>query len=149
MTRSPAQPASIEEGAHLVLYDGVCGLCNRLLQFLLQHDRDAKFSFASLQSEAGRAMVTRFGGNADDLTSFCVVVSCRTDRAHMLIRSRAALFVAGQIGWPWKAAVTFRVLPTAILDRVYDVIARHRYRVFGRHDQCLIPRPDVRRRFID
>ena len=94
-------------------------------------------------------MVTRFGGNSDELTTFCVVVNYRTDRAHMLIRSRAALFVAGEIGWPWKAAVMFRVLPTAILDRVYDVIARHRYRVFGRHDQCLVPPPGFRGRFID
>ena len=94
-------------------------------------------------------MVERFGGNPKDLTSFCVVADYRTSRARMFIRSRAALFVAGMLGWPWKAPVIFGVLPTALLDRAYDVVARHRYRVFGRSERCLLPRPEVRHRFID
>ena len=137
------------DGAHLVLYDGVCGLCHRLLQFLLAHDRRAVFVFASLQSATGRATVERFGGNPDDLSSFVVVSNFRTDRARMVGRGRAALFVAGELGWPWKAAVLFRAVPTVILDRLYDVVARTRYRLFGRYDHCLIPRPEYRRRFID
>ena len=136
-------------GTHLVLYDGVCGLCNRLLQFLLAHDRRAIFAFASLQSAIGRSTVERFGGNPDELSSFYVVSNFRTDRARMVGRGRAALFVAGELGWPWKAAVLFRVVPTAILNRVYDVVARNRYRVFGRLERCLMPRPEYRRRFID
>jgi predicted DCC family thiol-disulfide oxidoreductase YuxK len=137
------------DGTHLVLYDGVCGLCNRLLQFLLAHDRRAVFAFASLQSAIGRSTVERFGGNPDELSSFFVVSNFRTDRARMVGRGRAALFVASELGWPWKAAVVFRVVPTAILDRVYDVVARNRYRLFGRFDRCPIPRPEHRRRFID
>ena len=136
-------------GTHLVLYDGVCGLCKRLLQFLLAHDRRAIFAFASLQSAIGRSTVERFGGNPDELSSFLVVSNFRTDRARMVGRGRAALFVAGELGWPWKAAVLFRVVPTAILNRVYDVVARNRYRWFGRLDRCLMPRPEYRRRFID
>jgi predicted DCC family thiol-disulfide oxidoreductase YuxK len=149
MPASPAQVPRVPEGAHLVLYDGVCGLCNRLLQFLLKHDRRAVFTFASLQSEVGGAMVERFGGNPNDLTSFCVVADYRTSRTQMFVRSRAALFVAGTLGWPWKASVMFGVLPAALLDRAYDVVARHRYRVFGRSERCLLPRPEVRHRFID
>ena len=149
MAGAPSQVPPVTEGAHLVLYDGVCGLCSRVLHFLLAHDRRRVFTFASLQSAAGRDMVERFGGNPDELTSFGVVADYRTNRARMFIRSRAALFVAGELGWPWKAAVMFRVLPTAILDRAYDVVARNRYRVFGRYDQCLIPSPEVRRRFIE
>ena len=136
-------------GTHLVLYDGVCGLCNRLLQFVLAHDRRAVFAFASLQSPIGRSTVERFGGNPDELSSFYVVSHFRTDRARMVGRGRAALFVAGELGRPWKAAVLFRVVPTAILNRVYDVVARNRYRLFGRLDRCPMPRPEYRRRFID
>ena len=67
----------------------------------------------------------------------------------MFSRSSAALFVAGELGWPWKAAVLLRVLPAAVLDRVYDVVARNRYRVFGRYEQCLMPRPEFRSRFVE
>jgi predicted DCC family thiol-disulfide oxidoreductase YuxK len=136
-------------GAHLVLYDGVCGLCNRLLQFILAHDRRAVFAFAPLQSAIGRSTVERFGGSPDELSSFYVVSNFRTDLARMVGRGRAALFIAGELGWPWKAAVLFRAIPTAILDRMYDVVARNRYRLFGRFDRCLMPPPEYRRRFID
>jgi predicted DCC family thiol-disulfide oxidoreductase YuxK len=147
MVDSPAQ-VPLSEGAHLVLYDGVCGLCSRLLRFLLKHDRRAVFSFASLQSEVGKAMVERFGGNPDELTSFHVLANYRADDTQMFSRSRAALFVAGELGWPWKMAVLMRVLPNFILDHVYTVVARNRYRVFGRYERCLIPRPEFRRRFV-
>jgi len=149
MTRSPAQAPPPAEAAHLVLYDGVCGLCSRLVQFVLEHDRRALFTFASLQGATGRTTVGRLGGNANELRSFYVVANYRATHPQMFGRSSAALFVAGQLGWPWKMAVLLRVLPTAILDRLYDVVARHRYRVFGRYDQCLTPRPEFRDRFSE
>jgi predicted DCC family thiol-disulfide oxidoreductase YuxK len=149
MAGSPVQVPSGAEGAHLVLYDGVCGLCSRLLQFLLAHDRRAVFTFASLQSATGKAMVERCGGNPHELTTFYVVANYRTGQARIFSRSRAALFVAAELGWPWRVAVLMRVLPTAILDGVYDVVARSRYRVFGRHEQCLTPRPEFRSRFVE
>ena len=149
MSRSLTQSASIGEGAHLVLYDGVCGLCSRLLQFLLEHDRRAVFTFASLQSAVGRTIVERFGGDPNKLASFHVLVNYRANHSQMFSRSSAALFVAGELGWPWKMAVLMRILPTSILDHVYDVIARNRYRVFGRFERCLAPRPEFRGRFIE
>ena len=149
MTASPTQPAAAGEGAHLVLYDGVCGLCSRLLQFLLTHDRRAVFTFASLQSTVGRTMVDRFGGDPNELASFHVLANYRGKGPQMFSRSSAALFVAGQLGWPWKAAVLARALPTAMLDHVYNAVARNRYRMFGRFDQCLTPGPEFRGRFIE
>jgi len=149
MAESLAQVPSGGDAAHLVLYDGVCGLCHRLLQFLLAHDRRAVFAFAPLQSPIGRSTVARFGGNPDALNSFYVVSDFRTDRARMVGRGRAALFVAGELGWPWKAALLLRVVPAAMLDSLYDIVARTRYRLFGRYDHCPVPRPEYRRRFID
>jgi predicted DCC family thiol-disulfide oxidoreductase YuxK len=143
------QPASAGEGAHLVLYEGVCGLCSSLLQFLLSHDRRGVFAFASLQSATGRAVVENFGGDPTERTSFYVLANYRTRHSQIFAKSQAALFVAGQLGWPWKAAVIGRILPTALLDRAYNAIARNRYRVFGRFDQCLAPRPEFRGRFIE
>ena len=132
-----------------MLYDGVCGLCSRLLQFLLRHDHRAVFNFASLQSATGKAMVARSGGNPEELTSFYVLADFRTPEARIFMRSDAALFVAGQLGWPWKAMRIAGILPRALLNRLYDVVARTRYRVFGRHQQCPIPRPEFRSRFVD
>ena len=132
-----------------MLYDGVCGLCSRLLQFLLTHDRRAVFTFASLQSTVGRTMVERFGGDPNELASFHVLANYRGKGPQMFSRSSAALFVAGQLGWPWKAAVLARALPTAMLDHVYNAVARNRYRMFGRFDQCLTPGPEFRGRFIE
>jgi predicted DCC family thiol-disulfide oxidoreductase YuxK len=149
MTGSSNNPASAGQAAHLVLYDGVCGLCSRLIQFVVAHDRRAVFVFASLQSAVGRAAVERFGADPNTLVSFYVLASYRTDHAQIFSRSSAALFVAGQLGWPWKAALVARVLPTGILDRVYDVVARNRYRVYGRFEQCWIPRPELRGRFVE
>jgi predicted DCC family thiol-disulfide oxidoreductase YuxK len=149
MADSHAQGPPHAEALHLVLYDGVCGLCSSLLQFLLTHDRRGVFAFASRQSAIGRAVVEGLGGDPTELTSFYVLANYRTRHSLIFARSQAALFVAGQLGWPWKAAVIARILPTALLDRAYNAIARNRYRVFGRFDQCLAPRPEFRGRFIE
>jgi predicted DCC family thiol-disulfide oxidoreductase YuxK len=146
MVHSAAQQSI---GAHLVLYDGVCGLCSRLLQFLLRHDRRDVFRFASLQSRVGQSIVERCGRNPGELTSFYVVADYQTAASRVLTRSDAALFVAGAFSWPWKTARLMRFVPQGIRDRVYDVVARSRYRVFGRSDLCLPPRPEYRGRFID
>ena len=149
MAYSPAQAPSDSQGAHLVLYDGVCGLCSRLLQFLLRHDHRAVFNFASLQSATGKSMVASWGGNPEELTSFYVVADFRTPEARVFMRSDAALFIAGELGWPWKVMRAAGVLPTALLDRLYDLVARTRYRVFGRHERCMVPRADFRSRFVE
>jgi predicted DCC family thiol-disulfide oxidoreductase YuxK len=149
MSDSPAHVPRGPEGAHLVLYDGVCALCSRLLQFLYRHDRRAVFTFASLQSAVGRTMVARFGGDPDELASLHVVANYREDEPQMFSRSGAALFVAGELAWPWKMAVVMRILPPSILDHMYNVVARNRYRVFGRYDQCPAPRPEFRDRFVE
>ena len=146
MVRLKAQQAV---GAHLVLYDGVCGLCSRLLQFLLRHDRRRVFSFASLQSAVGQSIIEQSGGNPDQLTSFYVVADYQTAASRVFIRSDAALFVAGALGWPWRAAQLMCFVPQAIRDRAYVIVARNRYRLFGRFDRCLIPSREVRNRFID
>jgi predicted DCC family thiol-disulfide oxidoreductase YuxK len=149
MVQSDAQPVSAAAGVHLVLYDGVCGLCNRLLQFLLRHDHRRVFRFAALQSHVGRTIVERSGGNPGDLNSFYVVADYQTAASRVYTRSNAALFVAGELGWPWKAARCMRFVPAGMRDRAYDVVAKSRYRLFGRYDRCRIPSPESRSRFIE
>ena len=143
------QCASDGHGPHLVLYDGICGLCSSLVQFLLIHDHRGVFAFAPLQSPTGQAVVGGLGGDPTEMTSFYVVENYRTRQRRVFARSQAALFVAGQLGWPWRATVLARLLPEAVLDRAYNVIARNRYRLFGRLEQCLAPGPEFRSRFVE
>ena len=143
------EAASRAGGLHLVLYDGVCGFCSHLVQFLLEHDGRAVFDFAALQSTTARSLVEKWGGNPDELTTFYVCANYRTPSARVLARSDAALFIAQEIGWPWKTFSAARVVPKVLRDAVYDLVARTRYRLFGRLDRCLVPAADVRSRFID
>ena len=143
------QAESAAAGAHLVLFDGVCGLCDRLVQFLLEHDRRGVFRFAPLQGPTGKSAVERSGGNPEDLTTFYVWANFRTPHARVLVKSDAALFVARELSWPWKGVAVARVVPRVLRDALYDLIARTRYRLFGRYEVCLAPRPEFRGRFMD
>ena len=135
--------------AHLILYDGVCGLCSQLNQFVIARDPRSLFHFASLQSEAGKAFLHPFRSASEDLTTFYVIAHYRSSTPMPLTKSRAALFVMTTVGWPWRAAGLLSLVPKPFADRVYDVIARHRYRLFGRRDICILPDPAHRSRFID
>jgi predicted DCC family thiol-disulfide oxidoreductase YuxK len=139
----------VTHGRHLLLYDGVCGLCNGAVQAVLARDRRGIFDFAPLQSVTSRAAVTQSGGDPDDLDTIYVIANYRDASSRTLARAAAVLFVMKALGWPWKAAGLLEILPNAVLDRMYDVVARHRYRVFGRLDRCAVPPPEHRARFIE
>jgi predicted DCC family thiol-disulfide oxidoreductase YuxK len=139
----------VEPGVHIVFYDGVCGLCDRLVRFLLARDREARFRFAALQSAFAREVLAGHGADASDLDSVYVIGRWATDSQVLLKRSRAVLFAVAALGWPWRIALVLRVVPVPILDWGYDRVARVRYRVFGRFDACRLPRPEERDRFID
>ena len=135
--------------AHLVLYDGVCGLCNRFNRFILAYDKREQFHFASLQSGVARERLGRFGTKADELSTVYVLPDYERSESPPLGRAAAALFVASALGWPWKIAAVLRVVPMSWLDRAYEAVARRRYQLFGRFEQCPLPAPGHRRRFID
>jgi predicted DCC family thiol-disulfide oxidoreductase YuxK len=141
--------AASPPGDHLLLYDGVCGLCNRLNQFVLPRDTAGVFVFASLQSELGRSVLARFGKSAEALTTFYVVTNYRSESPRLLSRAAAGLFVMGVLGAPWRWLALLGVLPPAFLNRGYDVLARNRYRLFGQSETCMVPRPEHRQRFLD
>lgn len=136
-------------GAHLLLYDGACGFCNRMVRFVLAHDRRGVFRFAALQGAVAARELGRLGGLPQELGTFQVIEDYRGDRPRLLRRSAAACMVATSLGWPWRAAAALQVLPAAWLDAAYDVVARHRHQLAGRRDACPIPTPDHRARFLD
>jgi predicted DCC family thiol-disulfide oxidoreductase YuxK len=145
MTSPKLQPV----GSHLILYDGVCGLCNRFVSFVLKHDTKAQFRFASLQSARGQSLVWRYKRSTQDLDTVYVVTNYDAGPTEMLERARAGLFVLKALGGPWRWAGILGFLPNALLDFGYDCIARYRYRIFGKYDRCMLPSAEHRERFID
>ena len=133
----------------IVLYDGVCGLCNRLVQFLLKRDRRDRFRFASLQSEFANRLLTRHGVDPHDLDTVYVVKNHEQPDETLLARSDAILYLLAALGGIWSLAGAGRVLPRGFRDAVYKIVARNRYRVFGKYESCMLPEPKHRAKFLD
>lgn len=139
----------LPETKPIILYDGVCGLCNRFNQFVLKRDRKDLFRFASLQSSFASGVLTRHGADPRKLDTIYVVVDYDQPTERLLSKSRAILFTLQQIGGSWRSVGVFRMLPRFILDIGYDLIARNRYRIFGKYETCLVPQERYRQKFID
>jgi predicted DCC family thiol-disulfide oxidoreductase YuxK len=134
----------------ILLYDGVCGLCNRLVQFILRRDRTPIFRFASLQSPLAAGILSRHGASSTDLDTLYVVLNYNEGTESLLARSDAVLFVLKQIGGFWRpAAFVVKLVPRHLRDWTYSVVARNRYRICGRYDTCPLPTADTRTRFLD
>ncbi|MUW13478.1 DUF393 domain-containing protein [Halorubrum sp. CBA1125] len=127
----------------VVLFDGVCNLCNGLVAFLIPRDPEGRLQFAPLQSEAGHELLTRHDLPTEDFDSFVVLEGDR-----LYTKSDAAIRVAELLGWPYRVARIGRLLPTRLRDYLYDVVANNRYDWFGRKDRCMIPDEDVSDRFL-
>jgi predicted DCC family thiol-disulfide oxidoreductase YuxK len=134
----------------ILLYDGVCGLCNRLVQFILRRDHNAIFRFASLQSALAHRILTRHGANSTDLDTVYVVVNHELPDESLLSRSDAVLFILHQLGGLSRPTAFFlKLLPRFLRDSAYNAVARRRYRIFGRSDTCILPSAQDRSRFLD
>lgn len=142
-------PLSQAEPNPIVLYDGVCGLCNRLVQFLLKRDTDDRFRFASLQSTFGQEILRRHGADPLDLDTFYVVLNYGQTSERLLARSDGVVYALTALGGIWKIAGVGKALPKAVCDGLYNFVARNRYRVFGKHESCMLPEPKHRAKFLD
>ncbi|MBX7449173.1 DCC1-like thiol-disulfide oxidoreductase family protein [Mycolicibacterium sp. 3033] len=131
----------------VLLYDGVCGFCNGAVQTILRFDRHGDLRFAALDSEFGAGVLARhpFLHGVD---SVVFVDDPGSSDERVSVRSAAALAVASYLGGPWRALLLARAIPAPVRDWLYDGFARVRYRIFGTHDTCPIPAPEVRARFL-
>jgi predicted DCC family thiol-disulfide oxidoreductase YuxK len=127
----------------LMIFDGVCHLCTRSVAFILEHESAPTLRFVPLQSPAGARMMRELGLSADDAKTFVLVVDGKP-----YVRSEAAIRVSRYLRRPWRMLGGIRVLPRAVRDWGYDLVARNRYRWFGRRETCIVPSPEVRARFI-
>jgi predicted DCC family thiol-disulfide oxidoreductase YuxK len=126
-----------------ILFDGVCNLCNGSVQFVVARDPSARYRFASLQSPAAASLL-RDAGVTSPLPDSIVLVE--GDRVY--VRSTAILRILRRLRFPWPLAFALIAVPPFIRDRVYDFVAARRYRWFGRRDVCMIPTPELERRFL-
>jgi predicted DCC family thiol-disulfide oxidoreductase YuxK len=128
----------------LVLFDGVCNLCNSSIQFIIKHDKAAKFKFAPLQSPlaAERLSVLKLGN-----APFSSIIYVENDEVYQ--KSTAALKIAKHLDGAWPLLYAFMIVPKFIRDRVYDFIAKNRYKWFGKTEACWLPTPELKARFLD
>jgi predicted DCC family thiol-disulfide oxidoreductase YuxK len=130
----------------ILLYDGVCGFCNKGVQTIIALDKKGDMKFAPLQSKFGQEVIARH--NLKNIDSV-VFVEHSTGAERVFIRSNAALQIASYLGGLWKLLLPFYILPRPLRDFAYDLFAKYRYRFFGRYDSCMLPSPEIRSRFLD
>lgn len=128
----------------VVLFDGVCNLCNRSVRFIINRDPGGTFRFAPLQSEAGEKLLEQFGLPTRNYGTFILIEGGR-----YYVRSEAALRVAKLLGGGWGMVYALMAVPAPLRDRVYDYVARNRYKWFGRTDECMAPGPGTEERFLE
>jgi predicted DCC family thiol-disulfide oxidoreductase YuxK len=133
----------MENNNPIILFDGVCNLCNGAVQFVIKNDKKNIFRFAALQSEAGITLSKKYNIPTDRMDTFVVIKKnkCYT-------RSNAALEVANILGGFWAILYVFVIIPPAIRDTIYNWVAKNRYQMFGKKESCMIPTPELRDRFL-
>jgi len=127
----------------IILFDGVCNLCNSSVQFIIKRDTAGYFKFASLQSESGQTLLKKCGLN-NNLNSFVLI-----ENNKVYLKSSAALRVCSKLGTGWRILSIFRFLPPFIRDFLYDIVAKNRYKWFGKEESCMLPLPEWKERFLD
>ena len=138
------RPVAIEEQAAIILFDGVCNLCNGWVRFLIPRDPNGTFRFAAQQSPAGQAIIEDHMRGAGELSSVILI-----EGNAIYLESDAVLRILARLGPPWSWITFFRIIPRSVRDACYRFIARHRYRWFGRTEVCRVPSAEMRSRFIE
>ncbi|WP_270182142.1 thiol-disulfide oxidoreductase DCC family protein [Alkalihalobacillus sp. CinArs1] len=126
----------------IILFDGVCNLCNGLVQFMLKHDKQSVFKFASLQSEVAAELLKN--ADVEEIPDSIIVIA----DGRVYYKSRAVLYICKRLGGVFNFIRIIRILPVFIRDKMYDVIAKKRYALFGKRDSCMLPSKKYNDRFI-
>jgi predicted DCC family thiol-disulfide oxidoreductase YuxK len=127
----------------IILFDGVCNLCNSSVEFVLNHDKKEMFRFASIQSEIGNGFLKRY--NIDrSLTDSIIII----ENENAYTRSTAALRIAKHLGGVYSLLYLFIIVPPFIRNAVYDFIAKNRYKWFGKQESCMVPTDELKKKFI-
>jgi predicted DCC family thiol-disulfide oxidoreductase YuxK len=139
---------TLAEGRKIVLYDGLCGMCDGLVQFLLRHDKRDAFRFAPRQSEVAKQILVRHALDPASMETIYVIDNYNSPQEMVYTKSDATLSIAEGLAGIWKIARAARPLPRSFRNACYDLIARNRYRIFGKRTECRIPAPEAQHKFL-
>ena len=135
---------SADNAPHILLFDGVCNLCTGIVKFIIKRDKKEKFRFAALQSESGQALLKKFGLSATDFDTFVLISG---DKYYT--KSTAGLLVLKELGGLWEVLYVYIVFPESMRNFIYDIVAKTRYHIFGKRDNCIVPTPEIKNRFLE
>ena len=127
----------------VILFDGVCNLCSGAVAFIIKRDKAAKYRFASLQSEIGKKLISRFNLSSDKIDSIFLI-----DNDAYYLKSTAVIKICRDLGAFWPLVYIFILIPKSFRDYVYDFVAKNRYKWFGKQEQCMIPGEKLDSRFL-
>lgn len=136
--------AYIPNHKNLILFDGVCNLCNNSVQFVIKHDKKNKFLFTAIQGETATAVLKEFRIDSSKIDSIILYEPAKS----VSFKSTAALKIASKMGFPINLLAVFLIVPAFIRNWVYDYIARNRYQWYGKQDNCMIPTPELKEKFL-
>jgi predicted DCC family thiol-disulfide oxidoreductase YuxK len=134
---------SMEKGKKIILFDGVCDLCNGAVIFIIKHDKNDVFRYAALQTKIGMELTDKYGIDTSETDSIILI-----EDEYFYTKSSAALRIARHLSGGYPLLYGFMILPKFIRDRMYDVIADNRYQWFGKRDSCMVPTPELKDRFL-
>ncbi len=133
------------KGKKLILFDGICNLCNTSVQYVIRHDKKNAFMFTALQSETGNKIIKHYNIDTSKIDSILLY----TPQKGIDYKSTAALKIASQLGFPQNLMNIFFIIPLFIRNWVYDYIAKNRYKWYGKRDACMIPTPELKSKFLE
>ena len=134
----------LSSGKRLVIFDGVCNLCNASVQYIIKHDKKDRFRFAAIQSEFGQEIITN--QHIDTVKTDSIILYSEISGIHY--KSSAALRIASQLGFPRNVMAVFLIVPPFIRNWVYDYIAKNRYKWYGKREECMVPTEELQEKFI-
>lgn len=127
----------------IIVFDGICNLCNFSVQFIIKRDKNKRFKFVSAQSDIGTAILEKYNFSVENLRTLLLI-----KEGNVFIKSSAILEIIKTFGGIWSLCSIFSILPEWIRDFMYDLVAKNRYRFFGKRDSCMMPSEDIRSRFL-
>jgi predicted DCC family thiol-disulfide oxidoreductase YuxK len=136
---------NIPSNKKIILFDGVCNLCNSAVQFVIKHDSKDVFRFVALQSELGLEILSKIGVNPENIDS---IILYEPGIAYYY-KSQAAIQISKYLGGFWYFGTVFKIIPTAIRNLIYDYIAKNRYKWYGKKESCMIPTPELKIKFLE
>ena len=135
---------NLENNKQLILFDGVCNLCNSSVQFIIKRDKMDVFRYAALQSDIGQRIIEKFNISTSKTDSIILY----SNKFGVFYKSTAALKIASKLGFPTNILSIFLIVPPIIRNVVYDYIAKNRYKWYGKKDHCMIPTPELKSKFL-